>query len=115
MRYFGNAVLGAKLSASACSLSHFGSDALRPPEAIFTAGTSGIPLALVHHLRRHRVLHDCVLLVSTMITDAPRADSEDRVQADTGCPAIPSNWPASRAFVQANLMTAHSRASEECR
>ena len=31
--------------------------------AIFTAATSGIPLALTHHLRHNRVLHECLLLV----------------------------------------------------
>jgi KUP system potassium uptake protein len=48
--------------------------------AIFTAATSGIPLALTHHLRHNRVLHERMLLVSTITTDAPRVDSEDRVK-----------------------------------
>jgi KUP system potassium uptake protein len=47
--------------------------------AIFTAASSGIPLALTHHLRHNRVLHDRVLLVSTIITDAPRVDEIERV------------------------------------
>jgi KUP system potassium uptake protein len=42
--------------------------------AIFTAASSGIPLALTHHLRHNRVLHERVLLVSAAITDAPRVD-----------------------------------------
>ena len=48
--------------------------------AIFTAGSSGIPLALTHHLRHNRVLHERMLLVSTTTTDAPRVDQEERVK-----------------------------------
>jgi KUP system potassium uptake protein len=48
--------------------------------AIFTAGSSGIPLALTHHLRHNRVLHERMLLVSTLTTDAPRVDHEERVK-----------------------------------
>jgi KUP system potassium uptake protein len=45
--------------------------------AIFTAATSGIPLALTHHLKHNRVLHERMLLVTT---DAPRVDPEQRVK-----------------------------------
>jgi KUP system potassium uptake protein len=48
--------------------------------AIFTAATSGIPLALTHHLRHNHVLHERMLLVSTITTDAPRVDPEERVK-----------------------------------
>jgi len=48
--------------------------------AIFTAATLGIPLALTHHLRHNRVLHERMLLVSTITTDAPRVDPEERVK-----------------------------------
>jgi KUP system potassium uptake protein len=48
--------------------------------AIFTAATLGIPLALTHHLRHNRVLHERMLLVSTTTTDAPRVDPEERVK-----------------------------------
>ena len=48
--------------------------------AIFTAASSGIPLALTHHLRHNRVLHERVLLVSTISTDAPRVDPDQRVK-----------------------------------
>jgi KUP system potassium uptake protein len=48
--------------------------------AIFTAASSGIPLALTHHLRHNRVLHECVLLFSIIITDAPRVDPDKRVE-----------------------------------
>ncbi|HEY2133366.1 MAG TPA: KUP/HAK/KT family potassium transporter [Acetobacteraceae bacterium] len=53
---------------------------LRLPGAavIFTAANSGIPLALTHHLRHNRVLHERVLLVSTNTTDAPRVDPSER-------------------------------------
>jgi KUP system potassium uptake protein len=48
--------------------------------AIFTAATSGIPLALTHHLRHNRVLHERMLLVSATTTDAPRVDPTQRVE-----------------------------------
>jgi KUP system potassium uptake protein len=48
--------------------------------AIFTAASSGIPLALTHHLRHNRVLHERVLLVSATTTDAPRVDPDQRVK-----------------------------------
>jgi K+ potassium transporter len=48
--------------------------------AIFTAGASGIPLALTHHLRHNRVLHECVLLVSTVSSDEPRVDPDQRAE-----------------------------------
>ena len=47
--------------------------------AIFTAASSGIPLALTHHLRHNRVLHERVLLVSMITSDAPRVAPEQRV------------------------------------
>src|SRR5262249_17406424 len=48
--------------------------------AIFTAATAGIPLALPHPLRHNRVLHERMLLVSTITTDAPRVDPDQRVK-----------------------------------
>ena len=58
---------------------------LRLPGAavIFTAANTGIPLALTHHLRHNRVLHERVLLVSTTTTDAPRVDPPRRVKLVT--------------------------------
>jgi KUP system potassium uptake protein len=55
---------------------------LRLPGAavIFTAANTGIPLALTHHLRHNRVLHERVLLVSTTTTDAPRVEPTERVK-----------------------------------
>src|SRR6266550_1370569 len=47
--------------------------------AIFTAARSGIPLALTHHLRHNRVMHERILLLSTVSTDAPRIDPAERV------------------------------------
>jgi KUP system potassium uptake protein len=60
----------------------FDSRPLRLPgaAAIFTAASTGIPLALTHHLRHNRVLHECVLLVSTISTDAPRVNPDQRVK-----------------------------------
>jgi KUP system potassium uptake protein len=48
--------------------------------AIFTAVSTGIPLALTHHLRHNRVLHERMLLVSTMTTETPRVDPAQRVE-----------------------------------
>ncbi|MBV8935716.1 MAG: KUP/HAK/KT family potassium transporter [Alphaproteobacteria bacterium] len=48
--------------------------------AIFTAASTGIPLALTHHLRHNRVLHERLLLMSIVTTDAPRVDPEQRVK-----------------------------------
>jgi KUP system potassium uptake protein len=48
--------------------------------AIFSAGTVGIPLALTHHIRHNRVLHERVLLVSTVSSDTPRIDPDQRVK-----------------------------------
>jgi KUP system potassium uptake protein len=48
--------------------------------AIFSAAASGIPLALTHHLRHNRVLHERMLLVSTTVTDAPRIGTAQRVE-----------------------------------
>jgi KUP system potassium uptake protein len=48
--------------------------------AIFSAGSSGIPLALTHHLRHNRVLHERVLLVSAISSDAPRVNPAERAQ-----------------------------------
>src|SRR6266478_8862053 len=42
--------------------------------AIFTAASTGIPLALTHHLRHNRVLHERVLLIASISTDEPRVE-----------------------------------------
>jgi KUP system potassium uptake protein len=48
--------------------------------AIFTAASSGIPLALTHHLRHNRVLHQRVLLVCTINSDVPHIEDTERVK-----------------------------------
>ena len=48
--------------------------------AIFTAASTGIPLGLTHHLRHNRVLHERVLLIAVVITDAPRVEPEHRIR-----------------------------------
>jgi KUP system potassium uptake protein len=48
--------------------------------AIFTAASTGIPLALTHHLRHNRVLHERVLLISSIVVDEPRVEPEQRVR-----------------------------------
>jgi KUP system potassium uptake protein len=56
--------------------------------AIFTAGTTGIPLALTHHLKHNRVLQDNVMLVSVITTEIPRVDPENRVKLVPICAGI---------------------------
>src|SRR5215471_8957441 len=48
--------------------------------AIFTAATTGVPLCLTHHLRHNRVLHERVLLIASISTDAPRVEPEQRTR-----------------------------------
>jgi KUP system potassium uptake protein len=48
--------------------------------AMFTAATSGIPLALTHHLRHNRVLHQRILLISTINLDVPHIDDAERTK-----------------------------------
>src|SRR6516165_2242283 len=48
--------------------------------AIFSAASSGIPLALTHHLRHNRVLHERVLLINIVSSDAPRINPDERVR-----------------------------------
>ena len=48
--------------------------------AIFSAASSGIPLALTHHLRHNRVLHERVLLINIVSSDAPRIIPDQRVR-----------------------------------
>jgi len=45
---------------------------------IFTAASTGIPLALTHHLRHNRVLHERVLLIASISVDEPRVSLERR-------------------------------------
>jgi KUP system potassium uptake protein len=47
---------------------------------IFTAGSTGVPLGLTHHLRHNRVLHERVLLIASISTDAPRVEPEQRIR-----------------------------------
>ena len=47
---------------------------------IFSAASTGIPLALTHHLRHNRVLHERVLLISIVSSDAPRINPDERVK-----------------------------------
>jgi KUP system potassium uptake protein len=56
--------------------------------AIFTAASTGIPLALTHHLRHNRVLHERVLLVASIVTDEPRVEPERRIKLVPVCAGI---------------------------
>ena len=51
---------------------------VRGTAAIFTASSTGIPLSLTHHLKHNQVLHDHVLLISTVSTNVPREDAAQR-------------------------------------
>jgi len=48
--------------------------------AIFSAASTGIPLALTHHLRHNRVLHERVLLINIVSSDAPRINPDEGVR-----------------------------------
>jgi KUP system potassium uptake protein len=48
--------------------------------AIFTGASKGIPLGLTHHVRHNRVLHERVLLISSITTDTPRVEPEQRIR-----------------------------------
>jgi KUP system potassium uptake protein len=56
--------------------------------AIFTAASTGIPLALTHHLRHNRVLHERVLLIASITTDEPRVEPERRIKLLPVCAGI---------------------------
>ena len=56
--------------------------------AIFTAASTGIPLALTHHLRHNRVLHERVLLIASIATDEPRVAPEQRIKLVPVCAGI---------------------------
>ena len=55
---------------------------------IFTAASTGIPLALTHHLRHNRVLHERVLLIASITTDEPRVPPEHRIKLVPVCSGI---------------------------
>jgi KUP system potassium uptake protein len=55
---------------------------------IFTAASTGIPLALTHHLRHNRVLHERVLLIASITTDEPRVEPERRIKLVPVCAGI---------------------------
>jgi KUP system potassium uptake protein len=44
------------------------------------AASTGIPLGLTHHLRHNRVLHERVLLISSITTDVPRVEPQQRIR-----------------------------------
>jgi len=49
-----------------------------PGTAVFMAASpTGVPRALLHHLKHNRVLHERVLLVSVAVTDLPRVPDEE--------------------------------------
>jgi KUP system potassium uptake protein len=51
-----------------------------PGAAAVFGATTGIPLALVHHLKHNHVLHERILLMSTLTGDLPSVASERRAK-----------------------------------
>ena len=66
--------------------------------AFFTQATAGIPLALGHHVKHNRVLHERVLLVSVLTTEAPRVASLERVRV------VPVGGGVTRVVLQFGFM-----------
>ena len=54
----------------------------------FTAVSTGIPLALTHHLKHNRVLHERLLLLCTVTTDAPRVAAAERAGVSRVCEGV---------------------------
>ena len=54
----------------------------------FTATPEGIPLALTHHLKHNRVLHERVLFLCTVTTEAPRVAPAERAQVTQVCEGV---------------------------
>jgi KUP system potassium uptake protein len=53
---------------------------------VLTPATAGIPLSLTHHLKHNRVLHERLLLVAVLTTEAPRVPEAQRVEVvDLAC------------------------------
>jgi KUP system potassium uptake protein len=48
--------------------------------AIFSAASTGIPLARTHHLRHNPVLHERVLPINIVSSDAPRINPDEGVR-----------------------------------
>jgi KUP system potassium uptake protein len=57
---------------------------------IFTVASTGIPLALTHHLRHNRVLHERVLLIASITTDEPRVSLSNGSSWCQFAPASPA-------------------------
>jgi KUP system potassium uptake protein len=66
--------------------------------AFLTAATAGMPVALVHHLKHNRVLHERLLLVSVVTLEEPRVDDADRVEV------IPIGEGISRVILRSGFM-----------
>ena len=66
--------------------------------AFLTAATVGMPVALVHHLKHNRVLHERLLLVSVVTLEEPRVDDADRVEV------IPIGEGISRVILRSGFM-----------
>jgi KUP system potassium uptake protein len=60
-----------------------------PGTAVFLSGSStGTPLALLHNLKHNQVLHQQVILLTILTTDAPYVPVEERLEAENPHPDI---------------------------
>src|SRR3954468_18699561 len=66
--------------------------------AFLTAATVGMPVALVHHLKYNRVLHERLLLVSVVTLEEPRVEDAERVEV------VPISEAMSRVVLRFGFM-----------
>lgn len=59
-----------------------------PGTAVFPTGDDNAPARLMHHLRRHRVLQEHLLLVTIEIKDVPRVSAKERMSLYGVAPGI---------------------------
>ncbi|HEX7010003.1 MAG TPA: KUP/HAK/KT family potassium transporter, partial [Phycisphaeraceae bacterium] len=83
----GREILGKQLAAVAVPLERF-QEAVRrdrpprvPGTAVFMQGNPrGTPVALLHNLKHHKVLHERVVLLTVITEDIPHVPAQDRLQ-----------------------------------
>ena len=66
--------------------------------AFLTPAMSGMPVALVHHLKHNRVLHERLLLVSVVTLEEPRVEDAERVEV------VPISEAMSRVVLRFGFM-----------
>ncbi|HEU5320476.1 MAG TPA: KUP/HAK/KT family potassium transporter, partial [Methylomirabilota bacterium] len=83
----GRAALAERVAAAALPVETFACELERhaplrvPGTAVFmSSNPDAVPLALLHHLKHNRVLHDKVVLLSVIPVDVPRVPRSERVE-----------------------------------